>query len=333
MTRWTEHVKGFAQEYGLSYGCAMTNALCKSSYREHYPKAAKEPKAKEPKAKAAKEPKEKKVRQKKVKEEQEIIFSQAAIDMMKGDIEFFTEMASSPAHLDALLNDPTVYYQGPEMKAFTRAAVIDNWAGQGQEMQLMAAEDHYEKNPRRVLVPGSQAFIPLEEAPVVKKKQPKLTPTKGKKVQSFVRMEEAIPTEIVSKNITIKKPKKIHSKPKPRKRVSAEEAAFEMIREQMPNVPNVRVPKKPSKKPKSKISQENYKRAVDLDELNKIEERKVAPAKPRTKSLPDFEGTVQEKVAKRKTATLKEMVAQRKKKPVSFIPMEEAFPTEIVSKK
>jgi hypothetical protein len=66
MTRWTEHVKGFAQEYGLSYGCAMTNPLCKSSYAQQYPKAAKEPK-------------EKKVRQKKEKESQAFIPLEEAI--------------------------------------------------------------------------------------------------------------------------------------------------------------------------------------------------------------------------------------------------------------
>jgi hypothetical protein len=46
MTKWTEHVKGFAQEYGMSYGCAITNPLCKSSYKLHYPKPAKKTKAK-----------------------------------------------------------------------------------------------------------------------------------------------------------------------------------------------------------------------------------------------------------------------------------------------
>jgi len=311
MTRWTEHVKGFAQEYGLSYGCAMTNALCKSSYRQHYPKAAKEPKA----AKAAKEPKEKKVRQKK-----EVIFSQAAQDMMKGDIEFFTEMASSPEHLDALINDPTIYYQGPEMKAFTQAAVLDNWARQGRERGLMAAEDRPSKNPKQVLFPASQAFIPLEEAipnEIVsknimiqkpKRTQPKLKP-RVKKVQAFIPLEEAIPTEIVSKNITITKPKKKKPKPVPRKRVpmvTAEEAMFELLREEMPDV-------------------------VDLDEMTKIQERKAAPVKSRRTSIPDFEGSLKERVAFRKTASLKDRVAERKKNASRFTPMEEAYP-DVVSK-
>ena len=38
MTKWTDHVKGFAQEYKMSYGCAMSDPLCKSSYASHYPK-------------------------------------------------------------------------------------------------------------------------------------------------------------------------------------------------------------------------------------------------------------------------------------------------------
>lgn len=374
MTRWTEHVKGFAQEYGLSYGCAMTNALCKSSYREHYPKAAKEPKAaREPKAaKEPKEPKEKKVRQK-VKEEQEIIFSQAAKDMMKGDIEFFTEMASSPEHLDALINDPTIYYQGPEMKAFTQAAVLDNWARSSRS-----------KNPKQVLFPASQAFIPLEEN---------------------------IPSELVLKNISIQKPKRTQPKPMPRgiitrqphtrkpvkewirdrrkelkqlstfdlyeklkslglsmdewgfkplpENLSAKDdeetrrgcindiineeglalyGDFEPIRTNITVAPKPRgksVPKKPDQKPKSKksdISEENYKQAiVDLDEMTKIEQRKAAPIKSRRTSIPDFEGSLKEKVAFRKTASVKDRVAERKKNANRFIPMEEAYP-DVVSK-
>jgi len=298
MTRWTEHVKSFAKEHDLSYGCAMTNPLCKSSYHQQYPKAVK---SKEPKEPKAKEPKAKKAREK------EIIFSQAAKDMMKGDIEFFTEMASSPDHLDALLNDPTIYFQGPEMKAFTRAAVLDNWAGQGRERQLMAAEDRPSKNPKQVLFPASQAFIPLEEAP-----------------------------DLVS-NIMIKKPKKKLPKPVPRKRVpkvTAEEAMFEMLREEMPDVP--RQPVKPKPKPKSKkldISKQNYKSImVDLDEMNKIEERKLSPVKFRTITPPDFEGTVKERVAKRKTAAVKEKVAERKRILAQFIPLEETYP-DIVPKK
>jgi len=400
MTRWTEHVKGFAQEYGLSYGCAMTNALCKSSYREHYPKTAKEPKA----AKAAKEPKEKKVRQKK-----EVIFSQAAQDMMKGDIEFFTEMASSPEHLDALINDPTIYYQGPEMKAFTQAAVLDNWARQGRERGLMAAEDRPSKNPKQVLFPASQAFIPLEEAipnEIVsknimiqkpKRTQPKLKPRGARKpVKEWIRDRrkelKALTTQDLYDqlndkglyiepypygklpNLSAEEDDKVRrtsindiineegfelyndfeairtmitTKPTPRKRVpkvTAEEAMFEMMREEMPDVPKMprggrvqRMPrlKKPTQAPKSKkadISQENYKAAVvDLDEMTKIQERKAAPVKARRTSIPDFEGSLKERVAFRKTASLKDRVAERKKNASRFTPMEEAYP-DVVSK-
>jgi hypothetical protein len=147
----------------------------------------------------------------------------------------------------------------------------------------------------------------------------------------------------------IQKPKKTQPKLTPRgaKRVSkvtAEEAMFEMLREEMPDVPKMRrggrgprMPrlKKPTQAPKSKkadISQENYKAAVvDLDEMTKIQERKAAPVKPRRTSIPDFEGSLKERVAFRKTASLKDRVAERKKNASRFTPMEEAYP-DVVSK-
>jgi len=141
--KWTDFVKDYAKKENTTYGCALTDARIKDAYKlfkeEYEPK---EPK-KEPKK--SKEPKS--------RQKEEVVFSQDAKDMMKGDIEFFVEMASSPEHLDQLLNDPTVYYQGPEMKAYTRNAVLKRWN------------------------------------------------------QKFVPMEEAIPTEIVLKKITIQKPK------------------------------------------------------------------------------------------------------------------------------
>ena len=33
-TKWTAHVKAFAREHGLSYGCAMSTPACRESYHK-----------------------------------------------------------------------------------------------------------------------------------------------------------------------------------------------------------------------------------------------------------------------------------------------------------
>jgi len=56
MTAWTEHIKSFAKEHNMSYGCALSNPACSASYREKRPQKLNKKEKKEVVSMGAEEP-------------------------------------------------------------------------------------------------------------------------------------------------------------------------------------------------------------------------------------------------------------------------------------
>jgi len=85
-TKWTRHVKAFAREHNLSYGCAMSMPECRQSYHKS-PRVRRPRERKERPSRRQRRPRE---RQNRISEEEQFYRRnpQLNIERMAGDYDY-----------------------------------------------------------------------------------------------------------------------------------------------------------------------------------------------------------------------------------------------------